>query len=129
MKGNLMKNADTYRFNNILFVAGVIIFAAVFFLNCSKAGPPDSIIEKAKQRTVAIIDSVRSDTGMPESKPELVNEYYDKKENRYVLEYSVKDTFGSPLTGSPTAYIVKKQDGWYYDFIFGHSYKFKLSQQ
>ena len=101
---------------SVLFTPIILIFLIVM---CAENGPPQGVIEKAKKRTVAIIDSVRLSRDLVESTPELLQESFDPHLQRYALEYYVETGYGSALTDSPTAYIRKEGERWKYQFQFG----------
>ncbi|MEJ2633853.1 MAG: hypothetical protein P8184_01015 [Calditrichia bacterium] len=97
---------------------GLVFIALISVIACSKQEPPDAIIKMAKERTLAIIDSVQINEGTVESKPQLVEEYFDKDSSRYVLKYSVETVFGSALTDTPTIYIERRNNQWHYIFKY-----------
>ncbi|NIS37833.1 hypothetical protein GWN26_02340 [Candidatus Saccharibacteria bacterium] len=109
----------------------VLAFLSIFFLNlwgCGNgADPPDEIIEEAKRHTVDIIENVQQERMKVEEGPlELVDEYYNQKNQRYVLTYRIEIRFGSALTKTPTAYIMKDGQGWRYKLSFDQEYEFSL---
>ncbi len=124
-----MKIFKTGKIFNSIFL--FFIFSALFFASCGKSdeAPPDAIITEAKNYSMAVMDSVRMATDQIKSKPNLVDEYYDQDNRRYVLEYHVVTRFGSTVTKSPKAYISKKDGGWHYHFQFGQVYDFQLGQK
>jgi hypothetical protein len=109
----------------LLTIAGTALFCTT-----KQQGPPESIIEKAKQMTESIIDSVRITHDLVETEPELLEEEYNQKLNRYALKYYVETEFGSPLTDSPEVYLIKEGEKWKYSFQFGglHETYFEVDQ-
>jgi hypothetical protein len=101
-------------------LSGLLIFPLLLVNGCGREeGPSGAIIETAKQRTIAIIDSVAQNREMVMSQPELMEEYYNDNLHRYVLKYHLKTEFGSAFTDSPVAYIIKEGNRWKYRFQFG----------
>lgn len=109
-------NAPTY----FILLALLPIFIGVF--SCSKGGPPGKIIDEAKMRSEAIIDSVRQVSETVTGEAELVDEYYDEQEKRYVIKYFVETEFGATHPDNPTAYITKEDKRWKYEFDYGRKY-------
>jgi len=108
----------------------LFLIVVLGMISCaSQQQPPDKIITLAKQRTVAIIDSIKINVGTVEGSPQLVKEYYDKDNHRYVLEYHVDTVFGAALSDTPTVYIVKENNQWHYQFQYDQYYDTILSDK
>jgi hypothetical protein len=114
--------------NKVIRIQGTLFTSFMLFLivaiGCSDNGPPQEILESARERTVAIIDSVRTSRDMVKSEPELLKESYDPRLQRYSLAYYVETEYGSALTDSPTAYLYKEGNNWKYQFQFGGMFEF-----
>lgn len=105
-----------------------VIFLAGLVVSCSKSpeAPPDDVINEAKKKTKIIIEEVRLTDETVQGSPELVKEYWDAEQQRYVLKYYVETVYGAAITDSPTAYIIKEPGGWKYQFNFDKPYESQL---
>ncbi|NIV11694.1 MAG: hypothetical protein GWN62_10550, partial [Aliifodinibius sp.] len=67
-----------------------------FLINCveEKVGPPEDVIKEAKVKTESIIDKVKLTDETITGEPELIEEYWDKENKRYVLKYYVDTVHG-----------------------------------
>lgn len=123
-----MKNIAVRRRGIIpISILAMAIFTGLL-TQCGKeeAAPPDEIIEEARTKTEFIINKAKRTDETIKGTPELVKEYWDAEEQRYVLEYYVETVFGAAVTDSPTAYIVKESGGWKYQFTFNKPYESSL---
>jgi hypothetical protein len=104
-------------FLSVIFLTGLVI-------SCGKSpeAPPEDIINEAKKKTKIIIEEVKLTDETIQGSPELVKEYWDAKQQRYVLKYYIETVYGAAITNSPTAYIVKEPNGWKYQFTFDKPY-------
>lgn len=114
-----------YQKRNVVLVLGIVLLIALI-AGCadkSQEGPPAEIIEAAKQKTQSIFDELRQTSDTIQDDPELVEEYWDAETERYVLQYYVPIVYGAAVSDSPTAYIIKENGSWKYQFLFDKPYE------
>ncbi|MBN2366285.1 MAG: hypothetical protein EH225_10015 [Calditrichaeota bacterium] len=109
-----------------ILILGILL---VIPMSCDQEnGPSDEIIRMARESANAIIDSVRASQELVESEPELVNENYNEDLEQYELEFHIETGFGSALTNSPKAYIIKDKNRWKFRMIYGGTHEFYLDK-
>ncbi len=114
---------------NLFYIFGLLICSSFILGSCGEsAGPPEKVIKQAKEFSYSVMDSVKQVEETVKASPELVDEFYEPDKKRYVLEYHLETSFGSPVTDSPKVFIVKQGQEWFYKFEFDKVYNFPISK-
>ncbi len=109
---------------SILFTA--ITLSALLVINaCKPEAPSPLLIERARDNTLAILDSLKQDSAQIIGNVELTSEFYDDKSLKYILNYEIETGMDSAniIRTKASAFLDRSEDKWTYRFVFDKTYK------
>ncbi len=105
--------------HNKFAILFLLVFSMGIVVSCSVEKPSPKVIAQAKLRTMAIIDSLNDVREVVRSEPRLEREFFDERNQRYVLEYRIFVGVDSLDEQDLNAFIKKTDGDWIYDFTVG----------
>jgi hypothetical protein len=109
-----------------------MMIPGILFLTGCKQSPPDKdIIEKAKKKTMFILDSLKNNENVIIGEVTQNSEFFDDDEMEYHINYNIETGLDSAhiTTTESTVFLEKAGDRWEYRFVFDKTYDRKLETE